>query len=105
MRARPRKTTGIGQSTPPMMSIGTADVDTVRGCPRLPSTETVSSVVASSLDGAVAGAAAGSAVCAKAVPLPARVAATRAHLTADASGVLETRAYGFSLLPMRCAPK
>ncbi len=31
--------------------------------------------------------------------------AIKAHLTADASGVLETRAYGCSLLPMRCAPE
>ncbi len=86
------------------MSIGTADDETVRGWPRLPRTDTVSSVVASSVDCVVAGAA-GSAVCAMAVPLPASVAAIKAHLTADASGVLETRAYGCSLLPMRCAPE
>ena len=64
------------------MSIGTADEDTVRGFVRLPSTETVSSVVAASgvFDVPVS--------WAYAVGLVDSNAVARATITADANGVI-----------------
>jgi hypothetical protein len=62
-----------------MMSIGTAEEDTVRGLVRLPSTETVSRVEVPSVDVLLLS-------CAAAMELVASKAVARAQVTADANG-------------------
>ncbi|MNT78141.1 hypothetical protein D3C72_2173490 [compost metagenome] len=69
----------LRNSSPLMMSIGTAEEETVRGLVRLPSTETVSRVEASGVAG-------GGLSWASAAALVSRSVAAMAACTADANG-------------------